>query len=270
MRCIFCRRDSTSSRSREHIVPESLGNTSLVLPKGVVCDNCNNYFSREVEKPFLDSDAIRVLRFHQGLESKKGRVPSLTGLITPGVPVIVTRFPRRNYTAVDVPTEALELVTRSESGSLILPTGGPAPDVQVVSRFMAKVALEAMAARVVGHSGGQDYLCDEHQLDHLRNHARHGRVARWPVHTRRIYAANAKTSLPDGQPEQVLHESDFLATSWGEWFFVLAIFGLEFAINLGEPEIEGYERWLRENNEASPLYRADKLGLYPKPTSDQE
>jgi hypothetical protein len=46
----------------------------------------------------------------------------------------------------------------------------------------------------------------------------------------------------------------------------LAIFDLELAINIGGPEIEGYERWLRENSNASPLYRADKPGLYPKPT----
>jgi hypothetical protein len=131
---------------------------------------------------------------------------------------------------------------------------------------MAKVALEAMAARVVGHEGGQDYLCDERQLDDLRDHARHGRILQWPVHTRRIYATNARTYLPGGQPQQVLHESDFLATSWGEWFFVLAIFGFELAINLGAPDIEGYQRWLRENNEISPLYRADKPSLYPQPT----
>jgi hypothetical protein len=95
---------------------------------------------------------------------------------------------------------------------------------------------------------------------------RHGRISRWPVHTRHIYAADAKTVLPGGEPEQVIHESDFLVNPCGEWFFVLAIFGLELAINLGGPEIEGYERWLRENSNASPLYRADIPGLYPKPT----
>ena len=123
----------------------------------------------------------------------------------------------------------------------------------MLSRFMAKVALEAMAARVVGHEGGQDYLCDEHQLDDLRDHARHGRISRWPVHTRHIYAADAKTVLPGGEPEQVIYELDFLVTPCGEWFFVLAIFDLELAINLGGPEIEGYERWLRENAMQSPL-----------------
>ena len=77
--------------------PSRSGNTSLVLPKGVVCDKCNNYFAREVEKPFLESDAIRVLRFHQGLESKRRRVPSLTGLITPDIPAIVTLSSTRLY-----------------------------------------------------------------------------------------------------------------------------------------------------------------------------
>lgn len=270
MRCIFCRRDSTSSKSREHILPESLGNTLLVLPKGVVFDKCNNYFSREVEKPFLESDAMRALRFHQGLESKKGRVPSLMGVITPEVSAIVTRFPRRRLTSVAVPTDSFDLVARLENVQLILPMGGPAPSGQVLSRFMAKIALEAMAIRVVDHDGGQDYLCDEHQLDDLRDHARHGRISRWPVYVRRIYAANAKLLLPGRQPEQVIHESDFLATSWGEWFFVLALFGLEFSINLGGPDIEGYERWLRENNEVSPLYRSDKPSPYPQPISVDE
>ena len=43
---------STNSRSKEHIVPQSLGGTEHILPPGVVCDKCNNYFSRAVEKPF--------------------------------------------------------------------------------------------------------------------------------------------------------------------------------------------------------------------------
>ncbi len=36
MRCIFCKTDSDSSRSVEHIIPESLGNTDYVLPPGCV------------------------------------------------------------------------------------------------------------------------------------------------------------------------------------------------------------------------------------------
>lgn len=45
MACIFCGPAGTKFSSVEHIVPESLGNKSYILPKGVVCDECNNKFS---------------------------------------------------------------------------------------------------------------------------------------------------------------------------------------------------------------------------------
>ena len=39
--CLFCRRGDGGWTSREHVIPESMGNTELILPPGVVCDrNC--------------------------------------------------------------------------------------------------------------------------------------------------------------------------------------------------------------------------------------
>lgn len=274
MRCLFCKKDSSTSRSVEHIIPESLGNTTHILPKGVVCDQCNNYFSREVEKPFLESPAIRALRFEQALESKKGRVPALPGMILPDVPAIVARFPKYNATSIVVPESEVARVLSLKESTLIFPLRIDAPTSVVISRFMAKVALESMAQRIVQHQDGLEYLCDETQLDLLRDHARRGRPAEWPVHTRRIYDANGQTHGPDGSLRQVVHESDFLVVSTstpaepdritGEWFFVLAVFGLELAINLGGPEIGSYLRWLKENNNESPLYNTGNQP-YPKP-----
>ena len=51
----FCNKDSSTSRSVEHIIPESFGNTDHVLPVGVVCDACNQYFARKVERQILES-----------------------------------------------------------------------------------------------------------------------------------------------------------------------------------------------------------------------
>ena len=36
MRCIFCKKDSSNSRSVEHIPPESLSNEEHTLPAGIV------------------------------------------------------------------------------------------------------------------------------------------------------------------------------------------------------------------------------------------
>lgn len=74
--CIFCNQDSTESKSVEHIIPESLGNDELILDKGIVCDKCNNYFSREIESPVLNLDGFKQLRFYEFIESKRGRIPN--------------------------------------------------------------------------------------------------------------------------------------------------------------------------------------------------
>ncbi|WP_395445858.1 HNH endonuclease [Caulobacter sp. UC70_42] len=72
MRCLFCKADSSRSRSVEHAIPEALGNRSFVLPAGVVCDGCNNYFAVKVEGPLLKTGSLRQLRARQGVPTKRG------------------------------------------------------------------------------------------------------------------------------------------------------------------------------------------------------
>lgn len=263
MRCIFCKLDAQKSKSVEHIIPQSLGNTRLVLRPGVVCDQCNNYFSKAVEKPFLESPGIKTMRFHEGLESKKGRVPSIKAMISPGAEVLVTRHPKERATSVAVPTGIFDQVARNQNGFLILPTTGEMPTGLVRSRFLAKVAVESMAARLLDAQQGLDELCDNVELDLIRNHARRGSVDHWAVHTRRLYPAEARVFV-DGQLQQVVHESEFLVTSQGEWYFILVLFGLEFTINLGGPHVDGYLHWLKDNPGKTPLY-SGKNSVYPMP-----
>lgn len=80
-KCIFCGADSSGSKSVEHIIPESLGNKEYVLPRGVVCDKCNNYFARKIEGPVLSLDGFRQLRFYSFIENKEGRIPTSDALI---------------------------------------------------------------------------------------------------------------------------------------------------------------------------------------------
>lgn len=264
-RCLFCKADSSASRSVEHIIPESLGNTTAVLPPGVVCDTCNNYFARKVEAPFLQSPAVLHLRFHQRLENKRGRVPSVLGFIRPDIPASITFCTRTETNFVEVPQAAFRELANAKRGELILPLGGSPPSSNVISRFMAKVALEAMAARLTAYTEGVAYLCDEVQLDEIREHARLGRTERWPVHIRRLYPAEGMVLSPEGRAEQVVHEFDFLMTPANEWYFILAIFGMEFTINMGGPDVEGYQRWLDGNGGVSPLYSGKNGTPYEMP-----
>jgi hypothetical protein len=257
MICLFCRRDSAGSRSVEHIIPQSLGNLSHTLGLGVVCDQCNNYLARGVEKPFLDRASLTLLRFRQAIPSKRGRVPAVDGIITPGIPAIARRRAHcveSGLIDIEVPEDAIEYLKRVNGGQLIFPAHGDLPTGAIVSRFLAKVALEAMASRLVERPDGLNYVATQRQLDLLRNHARRGETRDWPFSSRRIYAENAKWLDEDGEMIQLVHEFDILRTDWNEWFFVLAIFGLELTINYGGPEIDGYHRWLKEHDHASPLY----------------
>ena len=54
-------------------------------------------------------------------------------------------------------------------------------------------------------------------------------------------------------------EADFLFTELGEVYFVIAMHGIEYAINLGGPFIERYEFWLKKNKNKSPLYISNEI-----------
>jgi hypothetical protein len=230
-----------------------------VLPVGVVCDSCNNYFAREVEKPFLGHPSISLLRFHQKLVSKKGRIPTATGILMPrGAPVLLEKRPKPERSSISVDPDVLKQTVPSVENIILLPIGLPGPTGTVLSRFLAKTALEFMATRLASYAEGLAYVVDEVQLDQIRNHARYGKIPAWPVHRRRIYDANACFIRSD-ELVQVIHESDLLVTQDSEWFYVLALFGEEYSINIGGPEIDGYVRWLRENNNISPLYHGKNI-----------
>lgn len=255
MFCIFCRDNTSTSRSVEHVIPESLGNTTLTLPRGVVCDKCNNYFARKIEKPLLGSAEIIALRFHQRIPSKKKIIPSMTGTVGPSAPVIVQPYLEGPILAsVDASPEALDLLFNHNADVINIPEFRDSWDETLTSRFLAKVAVEALAVRLVRYEGGVSYLATEAQFDPIRNFARRGGRHPWPYHNRRIYPADRMWTMPDGRKVQRVHESEILHTAQGEYYFVLALFGLELTINYGEPTISGYLDWLNRHDNASPLY----------------
>jgi hypothetical protein len=263
MRCIFCKTISDDSTSVEHIIPESLGNTEHVLPKGWVCDTCNNYFARKVEKPFLDSLYGRHARFEMSIPNKRGRTPFASG------------FHVESRTKIDLGRSSdtkelwvgaadgeetgqwiLALKTMAR-GTLIIPAAVEPERDSITSRFIGKIALESLAKRFVDVPGANAELVDKPELDELRQYVRLGQPkSTWPIHVRRIYPADF--IFPDDVhgPHQILHEWTILTTEPSEFYSVVAIFGIEYTINLGGPELDGYLLWLKHNQNRSPLANA--------------
>jgi hypothetical protein len=269
MHCIFCKRDSTGSRSEEHIIPESLGNEEHVLPPGVVCDACNNYFASSIEQVVLESGEFKTTRFSMVIPNKRNRVPSVDGMLLPLQPGMtlgqaarfhradVSRNPEDGSYNLFPEDAAAAAVADCRITRMIIPATGPKPDRIVFARFLGKVAVEAMAARLLKNAPEmlEEFVQDD-QIDILRNYARYGKQGlEWPYSERRIYPADFSFPTPDGDSYEVLHEFDFLHTEQGEMYFVLAILGTEYAINMAGPDFEGYTQLLTDHGGISPLYQ---------------
>lgn len=258
MQCLFCKESSDNSRSVEHVLPESLGNTTATLPPGVVCDTCNNYFARKVEAPFLNSAEITAFRFHQAIMNKRGRIPPLEGMLDAAFPITAYRYPEGPIsTWLDVPPEGIERILRNKRGSIDFPHLSETIDDRIMSRFLAKAAIEMLAFRLRDYPDGLEYLVDEEVLDPIRNYGRYNKGELWPYSIRRIYDQNKKWNTLTGDVQRVW-EADFLVIDPGQWYFIVAIFGLEFAINISYRAFEGYMTWLQAHNQISPLYVSRK------------
>jgi hypothetical protein len=239
----------------EHVVPASLQNKAMILRAGVVCDSCNNYFSREVEAPFLNSPAIRLLRHDQGLQSKRGRIPTIRGL-APGIGGLTFHaaspaHPRTILFDAEELADRWLLGARGDERLLTEEPISPLPRT-VVSRFLAKLAVGCLADRLQVAPDGLEHLVDWTDLDRIRNHARRGTDRDWPVSVRRVYAANAAWREGNDAVQRVW-ELDLFDDD-GYWYLIFILFGVEFAIHLGDPDISGYQRWLLCHGGESPLY----------------
>lgn len=72
--CLFCRDVTGSFTSIEHIFPESLGNVDHILPKGVVCDRCNNTILSGLDDALLAFEPIKMMRAIYGIPNKTGKL----------------------------------------------------------------------------------------------------------------------------------------------------------------------------------------------------
>ena len=283
MRCIFCKQDSSGSKSVEHIIPESLGNKTFILPKGIVCDKCNNYFARKIEAPFLDSTAIKALRFEESIPNKKGHIPPIQGLLN-GSPVSLHKIsvnsedPHQVGLVIDIDPDDIRKI--NDTGHIITPAFTDDSKVEnsiLISRLIAKFALESLALKVLNTDGWEAFIIDNPDFDPIRDYARRGGSKEWPCKIRRIYGIDQTFVSSEGTSFQIMHESDFLLIPQERinvtasepilvfLYFVVALWGLEFTINMAGPDRDGlemYEQWLEEHNRISPLYSGKNKDAY--------
>ncbi len=171
--CMFCLRGDGRFRSREHVLPESLGNTTTLLEAGVVCDRCNNGPLSVCDSALVACPPIALLRATQFIRNKKNRLPraefgdaGIYPLETDGSDVYLRVS---DETAVRHPQDGMfqvELVAQWATGRW-----------QLVSRALLKAGLEMLA-----FDNGKEHVMDE-RFDGLRTAVLDGRFSGWVAHT---------------------------------------------------------------------------------------
>ena len=274
MNCIFCHEVSDNSKSIEHIIPESLGNKDLTLWKGAVCDKCNNYFATKIEKELLDQPYFVSMRHRNFIKTKKNhpvpiKVPSPKS--KNGFEYVWMEDDGKNIGMIfENESKVLPLIASGRKKHIIVPMlPEPEPNNYILSRFLAKCALECLAFKIDNNENLYrneivDFL-KEKQFNDLRKYARYGEGTKfWKYSQRRVYS-EGNWFENNGQQYEVLHEMDFFVepTSiektknmiFAEVYFVIVIMGVEYVINMGGNEIEMYNIWLKKNNNLCPIRR---------------
>jgi hypothetical protein len=180
--CIFCRSCGVFN-TVEHIIPESLGNTEDTI-EGAVCDACQNYLAREVEKVALEKTSLAFWRTFLGTTTKRGKLPSVS--LTPPtggrVPAAHPHTDALGFTAhadgttsVDIESPKTAAVIRdSDRGNFKLVL---APfHLSALGRLSGKIGLELLAKHNLHQALHVRY-------DELRSFVRFGTTSRlWALY----------------------------------------------------------------------------------------
>jgi hypothetical protein len=71
--CLFCGTIQGPFTHVEHPIPESMGNDETILPKGFVCDDCNQYFGSKIEQQIMANPPFNLERVIASIKTKKHR-----------------------------------------------------------------------------------------------------------------------------------------------------------------------------------------------------
>ncbi len=236
--CIFCNQDSTASKSIEHIIPESLGNDELILDKGIVCDKCNNYFSREIENPVLNLDGFKQLRFYELIESKRGKIPSSDALFCgEKCDIHWQQIEGESCLMIGVSPEMINKLLK-EPPQMFFTRGFELDDKKhkyEISRFLLKIAIEYFVFLIL-HNDESDseelnFEFDEH-FKRLIQYVRVGRKDRKPIK----YESSILYNYNPMNSDKMCFKIGFLLES-EDLIFNLVIGNTSFNLNMSKIEL---------------------------------
>ena len=206
---------------------------------------------------------MRNLRAWYQVQNKRGRCPSVLGHIA-GTDIEINLSLRSDGQLRVEPERERD---RKQLEKVI----GPGPDGNLaspllfkfemdppkreMSRFLCKIALETVAETFSSEQGGTEELVDAQFFDNVRVYARYGtNYPEWPYSQRRIFPERTLMRHPE--------TNEWVQAGFGCCWFMnrrketlcgFCFYGIEFVINVGGPSIRGYEEWLLDHDNISPM-----------------
>ena len=268
-KCIFCRADSGNSQSREHIIPESIGNKKNYLPPGVVCDKCNNYFAVKVEKPLLEEPFFNQLRARNTIPSKKGAIPIETIWFHSHkhkVPQTELHFykPRKGMPRLIVPDEIGDIMISAKTSEYLitsLRSDIPPEENRLISRLLGKIGVEILAQLSIEQNQDLNKVVIDEGLDRIKKFARFDSPRKpWPYYVQKIYDENEKFYYLQelNEPVDVLYQYKLFYIK-SDLYVNVIIKGYEFIMNLIDSNNDSYFGWKIMNPGKSHLYNGHKI-----------
>jgi hypothetical protein len=167
--CVFCREGDGGFDAVEHVFPESLGNKTLILPRGVVCDRCNNRTLSTLDQVLVTFMPVQLRLTMLGVPSKAGRlkVLSLQGETYEHIPSATGGEPTLKVTSKTEGRHALKETARHPDGRVELRmegTGGRRFTPRYASELSRALLKCALECAWIDHSDG----ILEERFDHVR------------------------------------------------------------------------------------------------------
>jgi len=181
-KCPFCGGELTDSKSIEHIIPESLGNTTLILDKGIICDKCNNYFARKIENDFLNLEVIKAIRSNSFIPNKNNNIPPMTVFVN-GSKAKFEYNAKKDVFLLGCEPEAAYNIFKGNTDKMmfVVPSIEELKNNYIVSRFLMKVFTEYLLLlhleyeTSINENEREFNIIKEKEIEELFHYVRYGK-----------------------------------------------------------------------------------------------
>ena len=174
-RCIWCLKEASSAtfKSESHVLPECVGNDKQqVLPKGIVCDKCNQFFGRKIEPVLLGDPLFHViavlLRLRDPSDMNEFRDNVFDRNHRP-----IGNVLRNLYLDVRISPSNLEINVQYQiKGKISKPYSRR--DLGFLSRALHKIAFESLVWSIVVQDKNKEMDIFDSSFSHIREWSRRG------------------------------------------------------------------------------------------------